>query len=567
MNKKLNNEFWWVVYLTGLWFLLSSLVQWAEVDYYAYDMLFGPDVKWVEDIQYQMVDGPEDSPVEDAWSPDHPVQIGQWWMDSQITLDQSFEEPGLFVSVTGSYELFWDDTKIAANGVLGKSKADEQEGSLIRVFAIPKDLATPGAHRIRLHVSNYHLANSRLQPVVILAGELHDLVRNPLRMTALVYTFAGLFLLAGGYFLVIYLIGERRDSFLIFSLIALFMFLLAVMEFIKYCFDFPYSFHLIRLEIIYVITSVIAILLPLFCTSHFQFNHRRKIVAGMAVVAIIIKVFENDWDLSSMKIMLLGIYGAFPLATLALVKRKTGSIEVFCGLACCFLLAISYDFTLFLGFGLLMIAMIISMARAMERQRREHEETRYRSARLQAELLKKQLQPHFLMNTLSSLIAWVEDKPAQGVRFIEALAEELELLNRISGETTIPIEQEIALCRAHLRVMEFRNEASYHFEAEEHITGEIPPAVLHTLVENGLTHMDIIEDQMDFKLETQVGSDLNYIFTVTGTPRKSGEFADGTGLKYIRSRLQESYPNQWTLNHGPTESGWRTEIEILAGGK
>ena len=78
------------------------------------------------------------------------------------------------------------------------------------------------------------------------------------------------------------------------------------------------------------------------------------------------------------------------------------------------------------------------------------------STRLRLELLKKNIQPHFLMNTLTSLIDWIEETPKKGVLFIEALAKEFDLLNQIENQTLIPVSQEIALCRAHLEIMEYR---------------------------------------------------------------------------------------------------------------
>ena len=39
------------------------------------------------------------------------------------------------------------------------------------------------------------------------------------------------------------------------------------------------------------------------------------------------------------------------------------------------------------------------------------------------------------------------------------------------------------------------------------------------------------------------------------------EGPEGTGLRYIKARLEESFPGRWTLSGGPVPEGWRTEIE------
>lgn len=45
---------------------------------------------------------------------------------------------------------------------------------------------------------------------------------------------------------------------------------------------------------------------------------------------------------------------------------------------------------------------------------------------------------------------------------------------------------------------------------------------------------------------------------------KGKEYAngDGTGLKYIKARLQDCYPDRWSLRAGPVAEGWRTLITI-----
>ena len=147
--------------------------------------------------------------------------------------------------------------------------------------------------------------------------------------------------------------------------------------------------------------------------------------------------------------------------------------------------------------------------------RDSYETSLVQSTRLQLALLKKNIQPHFLMNTLTSLIDWIEESPKKGVLFIEALAKEFTLFNQIENQTLIPISQEIALCRSHLEIMEYRKEIKYSWE-DEGIDAEqkIPPGILHTLLENGITHSLPQEDNsIQFKLIYELSNDYkSYTF-------------------------------------------------------
>jgi len=53
------------------------------------------------------------------------------------------------------------------------------------------------------------------------------------------------------------------------------------------------------------------------------------------------------------------------------------------------------------------------------------------------ELLKKNLQPHFLMNTLAVLTEVVEQNPTVAARLIEDLAEEFRTVARVSAEKLV----------------------------------------------------------------------------------------------------------------------------------
>ncbi len=68
-------------------------------------------------------------------------------------------------------------------------------------------------------------------------------------------------------------------------------------------------------------------------------------------------------------------------------------------------------------------------------------------------------------------------------------SEEFRILLDSADENLIPLERELALCQTHLTVMSFRKLARYQLLTElSEPTVTIPPAVLLTLLENGLSH-------------------------------------------------------------------------------
>jgi hypothetical protein len=195
----------------------------------------------------------------------------------------------------------------------------------------------------------------------------------------------------------------------------------------------------------------------------------------------------------------------------------------------------------------------------------EHRGMELRSARLEIELLKKNIQPHFLLNSLNSIIAWLEEEPRTAARLVDALADELGMLLRISSRKTIPLEEEIDLCRVHLQVMGLRQDKTYSLDCAGLAGGErVPPMVLHTLVENGLTHGYVGKTAGSFLLKREdIAGGMRLTLFNDGTPREKKEKkGEGTGLRYVRSRLEEAFPGRWRLESRPVENGWEVALDI-----
>ena len=116
--------------------------------------------------------------------------------------------------------------------------------------------------------------------------------------------------------------------------------------------------------------------------------------------------------------------------------------------------------------------------------------------------------------------------------------------------------------------MTYRKETKYTWE-DEGIDPEqkIPPAILHTLLENGITHnLPIQDNSIRFKLIYEATRDCRqYTFlTFAAGLRNDSSTTEGTGLKYIKARLTESYQSNWDLISEPFSDGWKNVIKIYA---
>ena len=189
---------------------------------------------------------------------------------------------------------------------------------------------------------------------------------------------------------------------------------------------------------------------------------------------------------------------------------------------------------------------------------------------MEIELLKKNLQPHFLMNTLAVLAEVVQQNPRVAARLIEDLADEFRTVARVSAEKLIPLAQEIELCRAHLRVMSVRAGRTWNLDTDGlDEAALVPPAVFLTLIENGFAHQCATNDEARFALRAHRAAAALRV-TYFCRPAKCRGMPAGLraapGCADVKARLEESFPGRWTLTGEHVAGGWQTTIELNGAG-
>jgi hypothetical protein len=508
------------------------------------------------------------------WEKEIDLKGGEvFWSKTNISILESpieFQTFGLDLSNTfGEFEIFWDGVLIGKNGNPGKESKSNLNGEMWRAYKIPIHLSQKGEHQLMLKRSLFHAPE--YYGLNVFVNDYDYLLEFPLVYTAFMYIFAGGFLLASLYFFFLFLGNKSEKPILIFSLSCFLFFALILIEFIRTYISIHYSQHQIRMEVISYLTFFIAILVPVYFSLQFPFP-KRKIILVIYSTFLTYVFYRNhlSYDETSYNMALTMWFFSFAIAMYAVYKKHKGSFIVLLALlVCAFINNIAYfDTSLFAGFGVIVLGMLYMLSIKAKEQRLTYEDSLVQSTRLKLELLKKSIQPHFLMNTLTSLIDWVEEAPEKGVLFIEALAEEFDVLNQVENETLIPIAQEIKLCKSHISIMKFRKEIDYIWEDEginENIEQLIPPAVIHTLLENSITHcLPSDENQLRFKLIVFTSKKTQeYTFLTFGTIRNQQKStSDGTGFKYIKARLIESYGEDWTFTSEATNEGWKNTIKI-----
>lgn len=496
-----------------------------------------------------------------------------FWSRTQLDLrpvENELTPLGLQIDSFGAFEVYWDGILIGKNGQLPNNGKPEIPGTECSYYRVPDHLISPGIHTIAMRTSQ-SLHPDVQRSIGFSIDNYTTLLTSPLITMAYMNLMAGAFLIAAVYYFFLYLNSKRRQKdILIFATICLLFFTLLIMEYLKFHVAIPYSEFFIRLEIIGWLTFANALLVPLYFIIQFNFKKGKWLMAALLLTLLVLYWFNyGHYDLTARLYSLALLIASFIVVLTGIIQKERGGFIALAALLASALVNrfVVYDFGLFISFTIIVLSMLYLHSIRTSAIEAEHQNAVLLSSRLQLELLKKNIQPHFLRNTLTSMMDWVEESPKEGARFIQALASEFDIMNEISEQTLIPITKELELCRQHLSVMGFRKEINYIWE-ETGIdeTQLIPPAIIHTLLENGITHSEPLSgNTIQFILRYSLSKDGHYyVFETVAKNRKvMTDRTGGNGFKYIKARLTESYGQNWKFESGSSENGWVSAIQIL----
>jgi len=128
------------------------------------------------------------------------------------------------------------------------------------------------------------------------------------------------------------------------------------------------------------------------------------------------------------------------------------------------------------------------------KQKVDFENTQLRMVNLEAKhnLLKQQLHPHFLFNSLSTLNSLIKRSPIDAEQYLLKLSELLRFSTSTNAQALITINEELELCKNYLNMQQVRFGKALLFKIdippEMTQAGKIPVYSIQLLVENAIKH-------------------------------------------------------------------------------
>lgn len=207
-----------------------------------------------------------------------------------------------------------------------------------------------------------------------------------------------------------------------------------------------------------------------------------------------------------------------------------------------------------------------------ERARAEKADLLAQSAQLQ--LLRYQINPHFLFNTFSSLRALIRSDKEKAEKMVGKLSEfyRYTLVTRTNSKVPLVDEIEAITHYSEIEKIRFEDKIEFIIDIDES-TKEflIPSFLIHPLVENAIKYgMKTSELPLRISIKSRYETQ-KIIIEVKNSGKllpieqKITMDGTGTGLANIKSRLEYSYPDQYNFSIVQEDESVKATIEINCG--
>ena len=179
-------------------------------------------------------------------------------------------------------------------------------------------------------------------------------------------------------------------------------------------------------------------------------------------------------------------------------------------------------------------------------------------------LLKYQISPHFLFNTLNNIYSLTMRNSPKSFIAIHQLSEIMRYILNVAQMQFVPIQKEIEYLKSYIELQKLRlkkpeivklNLPTKTFDIQ------ITPIILIPIVENAFKHSDLESEDAIIKISLEI-DDNKIIFITENKIEKSNLEPSGIGLKNLKRRLEIIYNHNFTLKNYEKDSFYFVELII-----
>jgi len=183
-------------------------------------------------------------------------------------------------------------------------------------------------------------------------------------------------------------------------------------------------------------------------------------------------------------------------------------------------------------------------------------------------MLRFQLNPHFLFNTLNSVRALVDENTLTAKAMITDLSEFLRYSLMSRNRPVVALKDEIDAIRLYLSIEQQRYEDKLQvtFDIDRRTEDvHVPSFLIHPIIEYALRcGMQTSDLPLRLKINSSLaGGRLNIVILFSGHSLPgNGTSANESGMEQVEARLQELFPEQYRISSSQQNDQGQIIIEL-----
>ena len=215
---------------------------------------------------------------------------------------------------------------------------------------------------------------------------------------------------------------------------------------------------------------------------------------------------------------------------------------------------ISLNFIVFLAISIKQVKQMFYIQQEKNIIEKNALTTELRLKEAELKLLKAQIHPHFLFNTLNNLYGLTLEKSDEAPNLVLRLSEILDYILYRCDEKLVSLEEELSMLNNYLEIEKIRYSEKLTLETrlpKKTGTFKIVPLILLPFVENAFKHgASNSPGNACVKIEIALANG-NLLFrienTINNQVEKDENYTQGIGLINVRKRLDLVYPEKYIL--------------------
>jgi sensor histidine kinase YesM len=196
----------------------------------------------------------------------------------------------------------------------------------------------------------------------------------------------------------------------------------------------------------------------------------------------------------------------------------------------------------FLAFVVIMSTHVIRIINQRNKSRREVHDLKLNLLQRQFDVLKNQVSPHFLFNTLNSLKTLIKESPRAAQTYLDHLSSVLRYSLSSSEKDLVTLREELDFVQSYIHLLQLRFNENITFWIdinESSLDCKIPPSALQSLIENAIKHNEISKRNM-LNIMIQTLGNGSLIVKNNINTKFSPEPGLGLGLSNLNRSIQNT---------------------------